>query len=392
MTVENLFNRINKACTCLENDFYISGTTLLEPADGLDHNKVMPPTYSSDRPRNDDMWVDSAGKNFYRYHIEPRYEGGKQVQVVVLDSTPSCANRLELEILSAREKNKFDIPLVQFKVKINEGYEETYSAMTLSHRIFAAQFKYTVTKEGVNFLETPFGRRNGIYDPDNRKVMRTVFLINPVAILLGGWRSHVKDEVVNRARAYRKARAMVMEVIGIDPLPTKKTGGMLAPVEIGEDGDVKPSEIGLGSVPPSLKLGGVSVREVKERMLLSLNGLYEYDTGNADEDAAARTMLACMGLYAHTLRKNYFLRSGCHLRKKETQYSWNGDEPFAITTEAAHKLYEMATTETERAIKGFKKDLTVELLANNELTERWKRGFSDNKKPTNGKKKKEDKE
>jgi CRISPR-associated protein Csb1 len=366
--IEQLLDRITKACVKPSGDFSICANTDLVPVDGMDYNKVMPPTYAGDKGPE--------------YHFETRYKDGKKVEVVILDSIASCANRIEIAVLNAWREKEFPLPILPVvEVDINPTHKEEYSVLELPHRIFSTHFKMSVTPDGKDFMDSTWGRK--LYNSRNDIVMKEVFKLNPFSILLGSWRSQVKDVQVNQARAYRKARCLIMEIIGgsnQEVIRTKKSGGMLVPIEI-PPGDEKlgfskkPSELGLGSTPPSLSYGGVSVEWICERMHIAIQALFDYCTGDKNHDIPARAMLVCMGLYAHALRReNYFLRSNCYLRTKDmiNNYKWNGEEEFTLIAGDAKKLYVASAKRVPDLEIGFDK---LVLKANKSLTNGLKAGF-----------------
>src|SRR5206468_4173599 len=114
-------------------------TVTLEPAGGPG-DKVFPPTYEGGR-----------------YATERRRLGDVEIETVLLDSVQSQANRMELALKGALERDELAFPLLA--VDFSKHFPEIGRITTLDapHRIADAIFRDSLLK-GKLFRESPQGQ------------------------------------------------------------------------------------------------------------------------------------------------------------------------------------------------------------------------------------------
>ena len=185
-------------------------------------------------------------------------------------------------------------------------------------------------------------------------------------------------------------RAIASEIIGIDYLCGRHAAGRIDPLNISKGVEVfvsekdvnnwqlepgkdfkkkKPSEVNHGNIPPSLPVeksaddkGGVTVRHAMQTLVLSLPAIRrlsfpadEKATGEAN--AAARALLACLGLVAAELAHSagFDLRSRCLLDGKPGQWELldcGVATEFDVPRDVLLQVYSEAIAEARRV--GFK--------------------------------------
>jgi CRISPR-associated protein Csb1 len=107
------------------------------------------------------------------------------------------------------------------------------------------------------------------------------------------------------------------------------------------------SNIGHGQVPfkrGEEALAGVSFERVEQRSSVSFAGLRQVRIGSPEQNAAARAIVAALGLVAHVAAfgSAFHLRSGCELRTLSSTWTWmgcDGDEVMEpLSIDAAKAL------------------------------------------------------
>ena len=309
----------------------------LQPAGGPG-DKVFPPTF--------------AGAV---YAIEQRRIPGRETPVtcVLLDSVQSQANRMELALQEAVDAGKVKLPLVE--VDFSE-YDPTgdldadeaagrlldrvgkVTSLQVPHRLADATLRYSEL-DGVPFRKS-----------DKGKALNTVSLANatplfelcPTALLFGMW-----DSTGPKGGLGAKfERAVVSEIVGVgaawesdyrargvrrDPFETSKNVKVIPSEDrtafrVARENErtaIRPSELGLSSVPFESPNSGLTVEYAEQTTTLSLICLrrlrFPLDGNPLQEqkeaDVAARTVLAALGLCAATLafEAGTDLRSRCLL-------------------------------------------------------------------------------
>lgn len=334
----------------------IRATTRLIPAGGPSE-KVFPPTYAGAQYAYEDRWIE-----------------GERVRTVLLDSVPSQANRLEQALLQAYRRRQLHFPLIEVDFSQERDLADLGRITTLDapHRIADAILRDSL-HQGLAFRLSEPGQRFTTCSPKNASAL---FELCPTACLLGVW-----DSTGPRgAFGARFERALVSEIIGVDPLPGRRTAGRLDPLlirsDLGNDHVIykhkdpiqlwtldsseaeqdergrprlfktgKPSAILHGNITPDLARaskevrapggeliarrdavleGGVTIHYALQTTVLSLVALRRLAFPGSDEDrpardAAACTTLAALGLAGVVLQREqgYDLRSRCLLVPQE---------------------------------------------------------------------------
>lgn len=307
----------------------------LAPASG---NRILPPTYAG------------GGHNM----TPARHDGSSEW--CSIDSPASFANRIEAAIHSAHPE------LAPLCVRIGS---KTLSTLQMPHRAFDATLRESEL-DGKKWEQTEIAAALTAATPEKAY---DILRYDPALILLGGWDS---TKLGKRAQATREAKypaALSCEITASDVLPVRRAGSRIDPLGIEgtsaslvehEDGTldpydeerhkdlpirpdkdsgvyprrVKPSQVNLGNVAPSLVDKGVLVRgAITLDGVLDLRrlGRYRFDPADAIE---ARLLLALMGLYGvhETLRCGLDLRRDCELVATGVEFSLQrfAAEPMAI--------------------------------------------------------------
>lgn len=367
---------------------------VLQPAGGPG-NKVFPPTY--------------AGAV---YATEMRRLPGRDepVECVLLDSVQSQANRMEEALQVAVDAGELKLPTVE--VDFSDYFDEArsrlpedqrgdmdlldpvgkVSSLQAPHRIADAILRDSL-HEGVKFRNSEVGRK---LDRVSLQNATPLFELCPTDLLFGMW-----DSAGPKGGLGAKfERAMVSEIVGInavygvktssriDPLGIQLKAGPLyadndggwtleesqaetrknKPLTLGKDG--RPSEANHGNIAPSLSgrdretgeylAGGVTISSAEQTIVLSLPALRRLHfpvngKPNPEADAAGRTVLAALGLYAAALadEAGLDLRSRC-LLYPEADLTWelldrNNGGSFTLTVDAAKEIVDQAVMEAKAA-------------------------------------------
>ena len=304
----------------------------LQPAGG-EGDKIFPPTYPGDRGP--------------RHVFERRWMDGREVWCVLIDSVQSQANRLEEALLAAASEGG-GIPLPYVAVDFRDVELQPLDQITsldAPHRVYDAIFRDSLL-DGIPFMQSEQGRRIAAATPADATALLE---ISPSALLFGAWHSQGEGGGLGA----KFPRALVSEIMGIDTpveevLADRRTGrtepqtggrrtgrridplGVLRKVDVfkGPSGwspdqreagkgakKVRPSEINHGNITPSVQPLGVTCAHAEHRAVLTLAGLRRLRFGGGDRDAAARALLAALGLVAFAEQDaiGYALRSRCDL-------------------------------------------------------------------------------
>lgn len=358
----------------------ISGTaaafrsaTEYQPVGGAG-DKVFPPTYE-------------GGK----YAVEERRLPGieQPVKCVLLDSVQSQANRMELALLDAWERDRIALPVLTVDF---DGFDLPktlrISSLEAPHRIADALLRDSL-HDGKPFRESAIGKE--LDNVDNRNAT-ALFHYCPTTLIFGMW-----DSTGPKGGLGAKfARAMVSEMVGyyavigdrtssrIDPaqimlqagpLYKSKDGGWTLDekeadkdkkgvLKLGKDG--KPSEANHGNVTPSIDVGkgGATIAKALQTTVLSLPALRRLRfplPGEAKSDSKrddiARTTLAALALCAAALARE----SGCDLRSRCQMHATQAirwellDKPgepakqFSLSADEAIALYAEAVSAAKNA-------------------------------------------
>jgi CRISPR-associated protein Csb1 len=307
--VSSLYERLAAAVSLTSDDAAIRIKATYEPQGGPG-SKVFPPTYIGD----------AAGT---RYHFEKRWGAdGDAVDVVVLDSIQSQANRAESALLEAVDE--LGLPQIVMEAKVGEGVVRV-SSLQAPHRSRDAYFLDSEV-DGVPFDKTHVGMALGKADAQDA----TAYLRHaPYDLVYGVWDSHR-----GKRMALKFARAYTSEILGWDLQIGKKAATKGDPFNVPGQSKVpltewrpemqtanrknteqKLTELGYGMIPvaPDESTGGVSVRAITRTAVLSLSGLarYRFPVSEREATVPGRVTLAVLALLADRLA---FGRAGLHLR------------------------------------------------------------------------------
>jgi len=263
-------------------------------------------------------------------------ENGSSARCSV-DSPASFANRVEAALNAAHPE------LAPLRVQVGD---RTISTLEMPHRAYDATLR-EAELEGIKWERTEIATLIGAATPEKAYPL---LRHDPALLLLGGWDS---TRLGKRAQAAREAKypaALSCEITATDVLPVSRAGSRIDPLGIEgteaslvehEDGTlephdearhsdlpirgekendkyprrVKPSQVNLGNVAPSLIGKGVLVRGgIELNGVIDLRRLGRYQFAPAD-NAEARLLLALMGLFGvySVVRWGLDLRRDCEL-------------------------------------------------------------------------------
>ena len=344
------------------------------------------------------------------YAMEQRRVQGRDepVNCVLLDSVQSQANRMELALQEALDMGKIKIPLLEVDFTEHDPTDNVENDET-NERLIDAVGKITSLQVPHRVADAIL-RDSELGDvafrkSDKGKALNTISLANatplfalcPTALLFGMW-----DSTGPKGGLGPKfERAMVSEVVGVgaevgdllrgvrrDPLEIRAAVKVLkaadnsySVADANAKGSVSPSEVNHSNVPFP-KVGdrktddkyhsGVTIEYAEQTTTLSLICLrrLRFPIGgkaSAEADAAARTVLAALGLAAATLafEGGMGLRSRC-LLWPDGPMEWEllarpGEPPqkFPLTGDAAIDLLKAAIEEAEKAKLPWEDKLTL---------------------------------
>jgi CRISPR-associated protein Csb1 len=368
MTPQQLVERLNKAVALRSNDAGIRISATLQPAGGP-ASKVFPPTYAKDS--KDSPYVQEK-------RFKPTADGQTvPTETVLLDAQQSQANRVEEALMNAINDGELSLPHLRLEGVV-EGWTVLVTNLTAPHRGPDAYFRDSETLDGTLFDKSAVGELLRRADAANA----TPFFEHvPSDLLLGFWDSQ------RGGRGVKVPRCYTSEIIGWDPQKGQRAAGKVDPNNI-EKTEIaypkkrpseyvvlaadqaspkgfekkKPSDAGHGNIPPSEQSNsGVSISGAERVAYLSFAGLNRLRfpkpgeaTSNSSRDNAARTVLACLALYADRLafnRASLLLRSGCELIVVNDQPQWllrSGEtEPFSLSVEQTAEALGLAIAQAK---------------------------------------------
>lgn len=288
-----------------------------------------------------------------RYQLDKRWESPEAeapVDVVVVDNVPSQANRLEAALRD--QVATCGLPELVLDLRdvgdLPAHLPRQLSSWQFPHRNADAYLR-DADLDGVHFVRTDLGR--SIFDatPWNAGALVAWF---PQALLYGFWQSHLGKKRANT----KHARAWVSEILGWRPASTttRLMGLKGDPMNLSTDEQVtsnpddraaweigkakieggktdKLSEMGHGQVPfmkdNDAAPAGISFSRVSQTSNLSTAQLRHISLGDGsspDANAAARALIAAMGLLGHVAAfgRGFALRSGADLVPTRTTAAW----------------------------------------------------------------------
>lgn len=348
--VEKLFDDVVSAVALTGDRAVLRVVATYAPVGGPG-SKVFPPTYPA-----------SQGQS--PYVLESRIVDGIERQDVLLDSTPSQANRAEEALLRAHRSGLVNLPLLQ--VEHSGEAPVVLTSLQFPHRYADAYLRDSLL-DGESFDRTALGRSMLAASLDDATAL---YQHDPGSLVFGAWNSHRKG------RQQKFPRVYASEVIGWDPVVGKRNAGRMDPLNL--TGAQKPaksadewefqavgtkvkgeklSEIGHGNVAPNAAHGGVSIHSAQRTATLSLAGLDRIGFGDANPDAAvaARALLAAYALLADRLafgRPSLWLRSGCELVTQAERIEWisrgGTSEAVELTVDGAIEMFGHAVNRAEK--------------------------------------------
>lgn len=346
MTTDELLDRLEQAVTLRSDDAAIRIHATYEPQAGP-HAKVFPPTYLPD-----------GGT---RYHLEKRWgPDGEPVNVVVLDSIQSQANRAEAALRTVAE----EVGLPQL-VLVAQLADRTVriSSLDAPHRSRDAYF-IDSEFDGQPFDRSEIGQALGDVTLDDAT---SALRYAPYDVVYGVWDSHRGRRV-----ATKFPRSYTSEMLGWQPERGKRAATKGDPINVkgtaevplkdwrpetatgqGRSKNVKLNALGHGMIPgaPDDEAGGVSVRSITRQAVLSLTGLarLQFPTEDGDVNGKGRAALAALALFGDRLAfagAGVNLRSGADLVRADDQLEWvragGATEPLELDAEGARQLLEAA--------------------------------------------------
>lgn len=297
-----------------------------------------------------------------RFQYDFRWEGAQEeepVSVIVIDSVPAQANRLEEALRVHREALSLPEFVLDFDgLPLPSHLPRRLSSLQFPHRNADAYLR-DARLGNEDFVRSELGE--AIFGATAQTCGPLVAWF-PQALLYGFWQSHLGKKRHNA----KHARAWISEIVGWRPaaMDSRVQGVKGDPLNLtvdaavtsnpddrsvwnlGKNGKVPGGKterlagIGHGRVPVTGDgaPGAVSFARVTQRAMVSFAHLRRVRLGNgAGEaaDAALRALLVALGLHAHQLAfgHGFALRSGAELRPRATEATWlgaEGDHPCAV--------------------------------------------------------------
>lgn len=313
------------------NDAAIRCRQRLQPIGGPG-STVFPPTYPGEKR-------DSAPRHVF----ERRRVNGTDEWSVLLDSVQSAANRVEEALLEEATAGRINLPffVVDF-TKTDVPEIGRITSLDAPHRIYDAILRDSEI-DGKPLMKSVLGRRLQLARPSDASA---ILELSPNALTFGSWNSTGEGGGLGA----KFPRCFVSEIVGMnvavrgsaeaqDPIPGgRRPGSRIDPLGILKGVQVfkspidwstsaenttykksKPSEINHGNIAPSVQDLGVTMDYAEHTMVITFAGLRRLRFGDEHRNAAARAMLAALGLvgYYAQRRQGYALRSRCDLVPEE---------------------------------------------------------------------------
>src|SRR5215510_7091501 len=216
-----------------------------------------------------------------RYAVEKRCLPGEAEPVlcVLLDSVQSQANRMEMALLDAWEREQIPLPVIAVDFAGHALLKVLrITSLEAPHRIADALLRDSLL-DGKPFRQSELGKRIDDVDYRNATVL---FELCPTTLVFGMW-----DSTGPKGGMGAKfARALVSQIVReAGPLYQAKDGAGVrwtldeheaahnkkGSIKLGKDG--RPSEGNHGNVTPGIEGGGVTIRKALQTTVLSLPAL-----------------------------------------------------------------------------------------------------------------------
>lgn len=309
----------------------IRGTARLQPIGGQG-DKVFPPTHLVEKR--------DERRPGARYATEKRRIGAAVVEVVLLDSVQSQANRMEEALYGLWKAKKIALPVIEVAL----GFPElpAVSSLTAPHRIADALLRDSLL-DGQLFRHSELGKS---FTDASIHNAGPLFRVCPTACLFGIWDSTGPKG----GMGFKLSRALTSEIIGVDATLGVKTSSRIDPTNMSKDAGPlyqakdpnegytldekkallddkkkpvlfktagKPSEANHGNQPPQIDAlgGGVTFDYAQQTVVLSLGVLRKLSFGSEQDTEAVRVALGALGLVSILSAEHagYDFRSRCHL-------------------------------------------------------------------------------
>jgi CRISPR-associated protein Csb1 len=322
-----------------------------EPVGGAG-TKVYPPTYPLDGER-------------VPYLVEKRLApDGELVDVVLLDSRQSQANRCEEALQGAIDGGRVFVPFIEMVTQV-AGRALKITSLTAPHRSRDAYFRDAEDLNGQAFDKTEPGQALAGAGPFDGAAL---YRYSPADLVYGVWDSHR-----GLRQAAKHPRVYTSELVGERVEVGARAAGRFDLIVsggrkvLGEELEWEPgdgskghrlSEYGHGSIPPGRSVGGVTVGSITRVATVGFAGLARVELSGAPEEArrAARVVLAALALAGDRLAFDHpaiFLRSGCELVTLTETVSWvargGGNEPLTLSAAEALELFAVAVDRAGKA-------------------------------------------
>ena len=285
----------------------VSVCRILESIGGPD-DLISPPTYA--QPKNEEKAP--------RYVTSKRRdEHGRELEVILLDSPASQANRMEEGLLELLRSKRIHLPVHELQVP-ELG---VLTDLEMPHRVYDATIQ-TATVKGTDKSYKQSAVCKAIRS-SSRKDATGLIEHAPLVLVFGGWDSH--SDVRTDSWQGRYEKAIWSKIIAIDTNRMERPGGRLDPlglpsedrVDLGRGRKALSSQ-GLGTVPASVGPNNrisVTMDHAEQRSVLSLGALRRLGFGSEERNTAARTYLAALGMLAIEMLHQHgkHLRSECSL-------------------------------------------------------------------------------
>jgi len=274
-------------------------------ADGI----VFPPSYANPSEKKDDPPVYNIDV------IDNRIATADAcVNVCVLDSIPSQANRIEPLFKSPA----YAALVPQYEVRFLDD-SPPVSILEIGHRIADAAFRGTTLRPKIVEAFRAYARSNAV----------PLARIGPTSLVFGAWDS--------RGTGVKIPRLVNSIVRAFNVVQLKRSAQYTPPIKYEQEGliptglDGKPSDHGLADVPSTHKIGGVQIHgDIRRDFSLNLSALRALRGLTDDESLKLQRYVLGLSLVALTATLDPNFRQGCCLLPKGAptwrQFSATGED------------------------------------------------------------------
>lgn len=302
------------------------------------------------------------------YAHETRMIDGHPIACVIVDSVPSQANRAESALSELRREGRLSFPAIALETDAG-----SVCTLDLPHRAADAYLEHGKL-DGEQFAKSDVFKAIRSATPRNASKL---FQVDPVSLLFGVWFSRG-----NNAAKGRFSRLLCSELVAINAIEGVKTASRVDPLRNDTSGEaleakeiaaselpyskdakkMKVSELGFGSIPPTVTRGGITCDYVQQVATLTFSGLRRLSFGDdPTQNRAGRLVLAALGLVAieATSSSGLWLRSGCDLYATESSKLIVGGDEFELDLDGALGLFNSAVSKAAESGLCFEDSLTL---------------------------------